>query len=70
MILLFVLAFFVLHGSSSSDVISAFVNSGYFDLVQDVPRDAGVVGVSIGECVDQFRGHQPVAIRIEVNVLV
>jgi ABC-2 type transport system permease protein len=31
------------HSSASRDVISAFVNSGYFDLVQDVPRDEDVV---------------------------
>ena len=28
------------RSSASRDVISAFVNSGYFELVQDVPRDA------------------------------
>jgi ABC-2 type transport system permease protein len=28
------------RSSASREVISAFVNSGYFDLVQDVPRDA------------------------------
>ena len=33
------------HSSASRDVISAFVNSGYFDLVQDVPRGRDVVGV-------------------------
>jgi ABC-2 type transport system permease protein len=33
------------HSSASRDVISAFVNSGYFDLVQDVPRSADIAGV-------------------------
>ena len=33
------------RSSASRDVISAFVNSGYFDLVQEVPRDTDVVGV-------------------------
>jgi ABC-2 type transport system permease protein len=56
MILLFVPAFFLLlygyalnfdndHSSASRDVISAFVNSAYFDLVQDVPRSADIAGV-------------------------
>ena len=31
------------RSSASRDVISAFVNSGYFDLVEDVPRGADVV---------------------------
>ena len=31
------------RSSASREVISAFVNSGYFTLVQDVPRDADVV---------------------------
>lgn len=31
------------RSSASRDVISAFVNSGYFNLVQDVPRDSDVV---------------------------
>jgi ABC-2 type transport system permease protein len=33
------------HSSASRDVISAFVNSGYFDLAQDVPRSADIAGV-------------------------
>ncbi len=33
------------HSRASRDVISSFVNSGYFDLVQDVPSTADVVGV-------------------------
>jgi ABC-2 type transport system permease protein len=33
------------HSSASRDVISAFVNSAYFDLVQDVPRSADIAGV-------------------------
>jgi ABC-2 type transport system permease protein len=33
------------HSSASRDVISSFVNSGYFDLVQDVPRATDVVSV-------------------------
>jgi ABC-2 type transport system permease protein len=30
------------HSSPSREVISAFVNSGYFELVEDVPRDADI----------------------------
>ena len=33
------------HSSASRDVISSFVNSGYFDLVQNVPRATDVIGV-------------------------
>lgn len=33
------------RSSASREVISAFVNSGYFQLVQDTPRDADVVRV-------------------------